>query len=190
MAICKNCNSKYSFLKSHGDGLCLDCSKKYVEKSKLEYEETQSLKLQNANEKIISLLSEITGGKKIKYCAIGVWISLGHKVSQTAHLWVGRVMFGILGDMMNTDTMQMSLLAVSEKGELYIAHLGDTVEISPERIISATFDKSKVIKSFLTSTQFQVNDEGKLLIKGLPNDESFTMIFHSCFVEGNEKFPT
>lgn len=179
---CKQCGQPYGILAAGGDGLCKTCRGKEAADKKTREEEKQKKELELALSRLPLLANEIVGGSDVKAFGLAMWDTLASRFEKTVHLWIGRFLFGILGDIVHVDTHLLGMIVVSS-GEIRIARLGQGSTFEPPAVLAAAVNSKHVMRATLSEVQCTL--KGNMLNIRMPK-RRIRAKFPPCFFPGNE----
>jgi len=183
MRKCKECGVEYSLWEARGDGLCIKCGGK-------QDKEIKDKQIENANNKIGEIISQMAPDDEIEVFGLATWETKGANISSTFNLWVGRFLFGILGDILHSKIKILGIIALSRTGFLYTAKIGEVAE-------SGKFDPSQIINSRLivkSVTKTPIDKAGVTPGIGtftatLSGNKTLNAKFPTCFIKRNNHIP-
>ena len=184
MPTCKMCSSKCSLWQTIPDGLCPNCREKEVDRMKQK-------ECEDAKIRIKQFASQIVPVDEIDIFGIAIWDTSGSKLSSIYHLWVGRFLLGMLGDILHSNTRILGIVILSRIGILYAAKIGEIAKgglVSPALIRNSTLGTKSMIKT--TKRRDIGIDTDNNLVVTLPNGKKLCATFPSCFIEDNVSVPS
>lgn len=183
MGTCKVCGLKYSLLQARGDGLCPTCGKKDDEQKELK-------QLEDANIRLKEIVANIAPDDEIDAFGVARWDTMGSKISSKFHLWVGRFLFGILGDILRSKIQVLGVIGISHKGFLYTGKIDEIDEKSS--IDLASINNSKLNAKSVSKTpigEVSTLHYGDTLEVELTGNKRLCATFPKCFIADNELMP-
>ena len=118
MRICKMCGLEYTLWQARGDGLCPNCGKKIDDQKKQK-------QLEDAKIRLKQIATQIVPNDEIHIFGVALWDTMSSKLSSIFHLWVGRFLLGILGDMLHSKTRILGVVILSRKGVFHTVKIGE-----------------------------------------------------------------
>ena len=180
MGTCKLCGSEYSLWAARGDGLCPNCGKK-------EDNQKTQRQLEDAKIRLKEIVEQIAPGDEIDTFGIALWDTMGSKLSSTFHLWVGRFLLGMFGDMLHSKTRILGVFAISCKGFLYTGKIGESGSVDPTSILNSTLEVKSVTKTSIG--EVAASHSGETLEVTVTGNKRLRATFPKCFLKENECIP-
>jgi len=181
MRRCRTCGEEYSLWNAGGDGLCPPCRSQ-------QHQQQKTKAAEEALHRIHSWVSEIARREPVEEFALARW-SAGSTLGDTARLWAGRAVFGMLADILHQEPHPIGLVWVSKAGRMHARQIADGVTITPDVIPSAFPEEGAVLLDWDLS-EVSVSVEGNAASLWNHREERLVALaFPECFLEGNELFP-
>lgn len=182
MRTCIICGSEYRLWEARGDGLCPNCGKKDDNQKKQK-------QLEDAKIRLEEIVKKIAPDDEIDTFGIALWDTMGSKLSSTFHLWVGRFLLGMLGDILHSETRILGVVAVSQ-GFFYTAKIGEigqSSSVDPTSILNSTLEVKSVTKTSIGEiSAWHSGDTFEVTVMG---NKRLRTTFPKCFMKENECIP-
>ena len=127
---------------------------------------------------------------EIEVFGIATWETTGSNISSTFNLWVGRFLFGILGDILHSKINILGVIGISREGILYTAKIGEVGEsgkIEPTQIINSNLDEKTITKTPMDKADAFYN--GGYFRATLTGNKTMRAKFPTCLIKRNSHIP-